>query len=138
MCNQTQQKYEFIKNTHNICSKHILHRPFLTKSSLHHSQKHLLINCAFSVENIRTAALKVRIGRSEIHTRSLEYQNVIQHWQSNRLLRAFYMTATSSAKFVDCIGKEMLTDPNTGKYCPGNNLSDFRISGPKHRISHDQ
>ena len=25
---------------------------------------------------------------------------------------------------------------DTGKYCPGSNQSDFRISGPRHRILH--
>ena len=30
----------------------------------------------------------------------------------------------------------MLTGPNTGKYCSGNNQSDFRISGPRRPISY--
>ena len=30
----------------------------------------------------------------------------------------------------------MLTGPNTRKYFPGNNQSDFRISGPRRRISY--
>ena len=46
------------------------------------------------------------------------------------------MATTWNTKFVDLKGKETLTGSNTGKYCPRNGQSDFRISGLRHRISH--
>ena len=38
------------------------------------------------------------------------------------------MTITRNVKFEDLSGKETLTGPNTGKYCPGNSR--------RRRISH--
>ena len=87
-------------------------------------------DCAVNAEKYSDRSSDVRTERSEGPMMSFS-PNIFQHWPSNRLIRALSYDNHIKAKFVDWIGKEPLTDPNMGEYCPGNNQSDFEISGSR-------
>ena len=80
-----------------------------------YNNKHLLVDCAVSAEKYSYCSSDVR---------------------TKRLIITLLCDRHMKRKVCGLNWQETLTSLNTGKYCPENKQSNFRIRGPRRRISH--